>query len=81
MKTIVAILYIYVVISIFLLFCNLRDTEFESREIEIGVAGPILTQKISKYVRVNDIHNPQDRRKILLQFLIFMELELFPNIL
>ena len=29
----------------FILFCDHQDTESESQEIEIGVAGPIFTQK------------------------------------
>ena len=29
----------------FLLFCNYQDTESESQDMEIGIAGPILTQK------------------------------------
>ena len=33
----------------FILFCDHQDTESESQEIEIGVAGPIFTQK--KYQR------------------------------
>ena len=31
--------------------------------MEIGVTGLILTQKISKYLWVNDIHNIKDGRK------------------
>ena len=47
-KKIVAIIHIYGTLAIFLLFCNLQYTGSESWEIEIGVSGPILTQKIMK---------------------------------
>ena len=62
-KSIVAIIHIYGPGSISPLFCNHRDTEPEWREMEIGVTGLILTQKISKSLWVNDIHNIQDVRK------------------
>ena len=39
------ILHIYGARAIFLLFCNHQDTESESREMEIGVAGLIFTNK------------------------------------
>ena len=46
------------------LFCDHQDTEYESREMEIGLAGTILTQKKTpKALLVNDIYNPQDERK------------------
>ena len=40
-----SIIHIYGARAIFLLFCNHRETESESREIEISVAGPIFTSK------------------------------------
>ena len=42
----VAIIHIYGVRAIFLLFCDKQGTESESWEIEFGVAGPISTHKI-----------------------------------
>ena len=56
-EIIVVILHFYGAIAIFLLFCDNQDTESESREIEISVAGPIFTHKISKDPWDNDIHN------------------------
>ena len=47
-KNIVVILYIHGALFIYLLFCNHQDTEYESREMEIGVAGPIFAQKNKK---------------------------------
>ena len=44
-EIIVAILCIYRDRAIFLLFYDNKDTESESREMEIDVAGPIFTQK------------------------------------
>ena len=40
--------HIYGARAVLLLFCDHQDTESESCEIEIGVAGPIFTQKLSK---------------------------------
>ena len=45
MKNIVVILHIYGAIAIFLLFCDRQDAEYESQEMEIGIAGPIFTSK------------------------------------
>ena len=42
-KTIVAILHIYGALAIFLLFFCHQDTESESRDTEIDVAGPPIT--------------------------------------
>ena len=39
------IIYIYTPRAIFLLFSNHQDTESESQDMEICVAGPILNQK------------------------------------
>ena len=39
------ILHIYGAIAIFLLFCDRQDAEYESQEMEIGIAGPIFTSK------------------------------------
>ena len=60
-----AILNIYVAISIFLLSYDNHDTESKQREIEIGVAGPIFTQKISKALWDKDINTTKDGSKIL----------------
>ena len=43
----VAIIPIYGVRSFFKLFYDNQDTEYESRNIEIGASGPIFTHKIS----------------------------------
>ena len=43
-------------LAIFLLFFNHQDTESESWEIEIGVSGPILTQKKSNNVSMGQKH-------------------------
>ena len=42
---IVVILHIYGALAMFLLFYDHQETESESREMEIGVAGPIFTHK------------------------------------
>ena len=42
---IVTILHLYGARSIFILVCNYKDTQSESCEMIIGVAGPILTHK------------------------------------
>ena len=43
-----------------------QDTESDSREMPIGVAGPIFTQKnLCKAVWENGIHTLQYERKIL----------------
>ena len=44
--------------------------------MEIGVTGPIFTQKISKSLWDKNIHTTQDERNILWQLLIFVDLEL-----
>ena len=54
-KNIVAILHIYWVQAIFLLFCDHQDTEFESQVMVSGVAGPIFTHKIYKRIYVTII--------------------------
>ena len=66
-KNIVTNLHIYGPREVLLLFCNNQDTKSESREMEIGVTGLILTKKISKYLWVNDIHNIEDGGKSFLQ--------------
>ena len=44
-----------------ILFCVHQDTESESPEMDIGVSGPILTQKETpKALRDKDIHTLQD---------------------
>ena len=53
------VLHIYGALAMFQLFCDHQDTAFESGEMEIGVAGPILTQKIPKALWDNDIHTLQ----------------------
>ena len=42
--------------------------------MEIGVSGPTLAHKISETLWDYDIYTPQDGRKILWQFFIFMKL-------
>ena len=59
-KNIATILHIYGDRSILFLLCNYKDTESESPEMEIAVAVPILTQKISKAPRNNDIHTQEN---------------------
>ena len=44
-KNVVVIIHIYGDFSIILIFCYHQDTESESCDIELGVAGPILKQK------------------------------------
>ena len=39
------LLHICGALDIFLLFCDQQDTESNKSEMEVGVAGPILTQK------------------------------------
>ena len=72
-----SIVQIYEARAIFILFFNYQDTESESREIEISVYGPIFTQKKPKSIWDNDIYSTQDRRKMLWQLFIFMEVEPF----
>ena len=55
-KTIVGVLHIYEALAIFLLFCNHQDTESESQEMEIGLAGPIFTPKIIKGTTISIPH-------------------------
>ena len=64
-KNIVGIVRIYGARAIFLLFCDSQDTESESRNIEIGVSGPILAQKNINSLWDNDIHTSQYGRTIL----------------
>ena len=42
------LLHICGALDIFLLFCDQQDTESNKSEMEVGVAGPILTQKKRK---------------------------------
>ena len=44
-KNILAIIYSYGARAIFPLFYNNQDTEYETYEIEVSVAGPIFTPK------------------------------------
>ena len=44
-REIVVVLHIYGALAIFLQFCGHQDIESESREMEIGVAGTISTEK------------------------------------
>ena len=53
------ILHFYGARAIFLLFFDQQNIEYESREMEIGVARPILTHKKSKSIWYNGIHNLQ----------------------
>ena len=66
MDNIVVILHINGARAIFLLFFDHQDTESESREMEICVAGPFLTQrKIPNSLWDNDIHTLQYGRNPL----------------
>ena len=49
---VVAVLHIYSARANFLLFCNHQDTDSESCEMEIDVAGPIFVQK--KYQKCHE---------------------------
>ena len=64
-KTIVAIIHIYGARTIFLLFYDNQNTDSESRDIEVGVSGPIFTQKISKALWENNKHTTQDGSEML----------------
>ena len=76
MKTIVVTLHIYEARAISLLFYNHQDTSSKAQESEIGVAGPILTQKTtSKALCDNNIDTPQDVSITFRQLLICMELQ------
>ena len=71
----VAVLHIYRARAIFMVFCVCKDPESESCKMETGVDGPIFTQKrIYKALWDNGIHTLKDRRIILWQLFIFMEL-------
>ena len=77
-KTIILIVRICGARAILILFYDNQDTESESLEIEMILAGPIFTHKnISKAPWGKDIHTYLDRIKILWKFFIFMELEPF----
>ena len=60
----VAIIHIYGARAILLLFYDNQETESETCEIEVGVAGPISTKKIPKALWYNNIQTPQGGRKI-----------------
>ena len=75
-ENIAAIIRIYGARAIFLLFYDHQDTESESREIEISVAGPIFTHTIKRYMGQRYPYS-KIREKILWQFFILMELEPF----
>ena len=62
-KNILAILYIHRSRDISLLFCNNQDTESEEQEMEIGVAGPIITQKNIKGSMEQRYPYPTRRKK------------------
>ena len=47
----------------------------------MDVAGQIITQKTPRALWDNNIHAPQDGRKILWEFFIFMEFGHYPTIL
>ena len=50
--------------------------------MEIGVAGPIITQKTtSKTLWDKDTHTPQYETKILWQLILFMEIQPFTTML
>ena len=46
-KYIVVILHIHGAVAIFILFCDHKDTESESCEMDIGVTGPIFPKKMT----------------------------------
>ena len=63
-ENIVVILRIYGARTIFLLFCDDKDTEYEQQEIEMNTSQLIFTHKnISRALGDNDIHNLQKGRK------------------
>ena len=59
------------------LFFNNYENEYEQQEMEMGVAGPIFNQKLSKALWDKYTHTPQDGSKIFWQLFIFMELDPF----
>ena len=61
----------------YILFCNHQDTEYESREIEIGVAGSIFTKKNIKGPMGQGYPYPTIWEEILWPLFIFIELESF----
>ena len=67
--------------GVFPLFFDHQDNEFESREMEIGVAGPIFTHANTKALWDNNIHTKQDGDNIFLQLFIFMVIKPFSTIL
>ena len=50
-KIVVVIIHIYGARCFFLLFYDNQDTKYESREMEIGVDGPIFNHKYTKGLR------------------------------
>ena len=80
-KNIVAILHIYGARAIFLLFCDQQDTESKSRGTEIGVAGPIFTQKNIEGLMRQQYTYPTIWEKNIVAILHILELEPFYTIL
>ena len=63
-QNIVVILNIYGARSMFLLFCDHQDTEYESCGIYMSISQPIFTyNKISNYIWNNNIYSVQYGRK------------------
>ena len=63
------IIHIHGARAIFLPLHDNRVTESESKEIEIGVSGPIVTYKIPNALRDNDIHTRYDGRIFCVNYL------------
>ena len=57
---ILVVLHIYGARAIFLLFCDHQETESETREMNIGAAGPMFTKKRSNALCDNNIHTLHD---------------------
>ena len=74
---VLVILHFFGDLAIFLLFCNHQNTKSESRDMEIGVSGPIFTHKNIKGSLVQWNTYKKNWKKILWQFFIFMELDPF----
>ena len=72
-KNIEVIIHIYGALAILILFWDHQDTESESWDIKIGVAGTLLTQKkTSKALWDNNIHTLQYMRNSVDKTLIIL---------
>ena len=60
-KTYVVIIHIYGSRDFFLIFCDNQDTEYDSQRNDFGIAGTILTHRITpKDLWDNGVHTLQD---------------------